>query len=82
MRAPNGLTRVLKASGLLRFWFPVSSMPRDGRDWPLVSDMIAANQRLVVFTSVPSKERTEGIAYQWNHMVENQCELRNPSTLV
>ncbi|MQM05348.1 hypothetical protein Taro_038159 [Colocasia esculenta] len=72
VRAPHGLTRVFKESGLRKYWFPKSRMPRDGRDWPLVSDMIAANQRLVVFTSVPSKERTEGIAYQWNYMVENQ----------
>ncbi|RVW39272.1 PI-PLC X domain-containing protein [Vitis vinifera] len=38
----------------------------------LVSDMIAKNQRLVVFTSAKYKENSEGIAYQWNYMVENQ----------
>lgn len=48
-------------------------MPRNGADWPLVSDMVAKNQRLLVFTSIRSKEQSEGIAYQWNFMVENQC---------
>lgn len=47
-------------------------MPKGGGDWPLVSDMVAKNQRLLVFTSVRSKEQSEGIAYQWNYMVENQ----------
>ncbi|KAK9111148.1 hypothetical protein Scep_018667 [Stephania cephalantha] len=47
-------------------------MPQNGQDWPLVSDMIAKNQRLLVFTSDRSKQESEGIAYQWNYMVENQ----------
>lgn len=71
VQAPNGLTNVFNASGLLKFWFPVSKMPQNGQDWPLVNDMIASNQRLLVFTSIRSKQATEGIAYQWNFMVEN-----------
>jgi len=49
-------------------------MPKNGQDWPLVSDMVQNNQRLLVFTSIQSKEASEGIAYQWNYMVENQCK--------
>ncbi|CAN6300544.1 unnamed protein product [Urochloa humidicola] len=71
VHAPNGLTNVFNASGLLKYWFPVSKMPQNGQDWPLVSDMVASNQRLLVFTSISSKQSTEGIAYQWNFMVEN-----------
>ncbi|ONI18969.1 hypothetical protein PRUPE_3G250100 [Prunus persica] len=72
VEAPNGLTNVFKASGLMNYWFPVTSMPKNGQDWPLVSDMVAKNQRLLVFTSKSAKEQSEGIAYQWNYMVENQ----------
>lgn len=50
-----------------------NSMPKGGQDWPLVKDMVSNNQRLLVFGSVKSKEQSEGIAYQWNYMVENQC---------
>ncbi|KAL5219331.1 hypothetical protein ABZP36_020015 [Zizania latifolia] len=71
VHAPNGLTNVFKASGLLKYWFPVSKMPQNGKDWPLVSDMVTSNQRLLVFTSIRSKQASEGIAYQWNFMVEN-----------
>ncbi|GMI66218.1 PHOSPHOLIPASE C-LIKE 1 [Hibiscus trionum] len=69
---PNGLTKVFTDAGLMKYWFPVSKMPKHGGDWPLVSDMVASNQRLLVFTSIKSKEASEGIAYQWNYMVENQ----------
>ncbi|KAG9132663.1 hypothetical protein Leryth_016708 [Lithospermum erythrorhizon] len=72
---PNGLTNLFRDTGLMKYWFPVASMPKNGEDWPLVSDMVAKNQRLIVFTSVESKEKSEGIAYQWNYMVENQCKL-------
>ncbi|KAK6152638.1 hypothetical protein DH2020_012277 [Rehmannia glutinosa] len=72
VRTPNGLTKVLTDAGLMKYWFPLSKMPKNGQDWPLVSDMVADNQRLVVFTSFKSKENSEGIAYQWNYMVENQ----------
>uniref|UniRef100_A0A453JI78 PI-PLC X domain-containing protein n=1 Tax=Aegilops tauschii subsp. strangulata TaxID=200361 RepID=A0A453JI78_AEGTS len=71
VHAPNGLTNVFKASGLQKYWFPVSNMPKDGQEWPLVSEMVTSNQRLLVFTSARSKQVTEGIAYQWNFMVEN-----------
>ncbi|KAL8554527.1 hypothetical protein ACS0TY_002641 [Phlomoides rotata] len=69
---PNGLTNVFNASGLKKFWFPVSRMPKNGGDWPTVDDMVRQNQRLVVFTSKSSKEYSEGIAYEWRYVVENQ----------
>ncbi|XP_074297767.1 PI-PLC X domain-containing protein At5g67130-like [Silene latifolia] len=50
-------------------------MPKNGGDWPTVDDMVQKNQRLLVFTSVKSKEASEGIAYNWNYVLENQCEL-------
>ncbi|KAJ4898802.1 PLC-like phosphodiesterases superfamily protein [Raphanus sativus] len=68
----RGLTKVFKASGLSKFLFPVSRMPKDGKDWPTVNDMVKQNQRLVVFTSKKGKEASEGLAYQWDYMVENQ----------
>lgn len=74
VQGPKGLTNVFKASGLMKYWFPVSKMPKKGEDWPLVRDMVAKNQRLLVFTSDKSKEQSEGIAYQWNYMVENHCK--------
>lgn len=74
VKAPNGLTKVFTDAGLMKYWFPLTSMPQNGEDWPLVSDMVAKNQRLLVFTSVKSKQESEGIAYQWNYMVENQCK--------
>lgn len=70
--SPQGLTKVFNASGLTKYWFPVSRMPKDGGDWPLLSDMISQNQRLLVFTSKSAKEASEGIAYEWNYVVENQ----------
>ncbi|CAN1794812.1 PI-PLC X domain-containing protein At5g67130 [Linum perenne] len=72
VKAPNGLSKLFNSSGLNKFWFPVSKMPKGGRDWPLVKDMVADNQRLIVFTSDQSKQESEGIAYQWNFVVENQ----------
>lgn len=55
-------------------------MPKNGSDWPLLSDMISKNQRLLVFTSKKSKEASEGIAYEWNYVVENQCKKRSNLT--
>ncbi|KAF9603943.1 hypothetical protein IFM89_039163 [Coptis chinensis] len=72
VETPNGLTNVFTSAGLMKYWFPLSKMPQNGKDWPLVSDMVANNQRLIVFTSKRAKQDTEGIAYQWNYMVENQ----------
>ncbi|THU51026.1 hypothetical protein C4D60_Mb06t26670 [Musa balbisiana] len=70
--SPMGLTKVFNASGLFKYWFPVSRMPKNGGDWPLLSDMISRNQRLLVFTSKSAKEASEGIAYEWTYIVENQ----------
>lgn len=72
--SPQGLTKVFNAAGLRKFWFPVSRMPKDGGNWPVIDDMISKNQRLVVFTSKSSKEASEGIAYEWRYVVENQCK--------
>ncbi|CAN6439309.1 unnamed protein product [Victoria cruziana] len=70
---PQGLSRLFFEAGLNEFWFPVARMPKYGvGDWPTVADMINRNQRLVVFTSKMSKEDSEGIAYQWKYLVENQ----------
>ncbi|WOL15072.1 PI-PLC X domain-containing protein [Canna indica] len=70
--SPMGLTKVFNASGLMKYWFPVARMPKNGGDWPLLSDMISRNQRLLVFTSKSAKEASEGIAYEWRYVVENQ----------
>ncbi|XP_010526724.1 PREDICTED: PI-PLC X domain-containing protein At5g67130 isoform X3 [Tarenaya hassleriana] len=70
--SPQGLTKVFNTSGLSKYWFPISRMPKNGENWPAVDDMVKQNQRLVVFTSRKDKESSEGIAYQWNYMVENQ----------
>ncbi|XP_009147889.1 PI-PLC X domain-containing protein At5g67130 isoform X1 [Brassica rapa] len=72
VKSPKGLTRVFDTAGLRKFMFPVTRMPKNGGDWPKLDDMIRQNQRLLVFTSDRSKEATEGIAYQWKFMVENQ----------
>lgn len=38
--SPNGLTKVFHAAGLRPFWFPISRMPKNGGDWPIIDDMI------------------------------------------
>lgn len=65
----------------MQYMFPVTSMPKDGSDWPTVASMIASNQRFVVFTSAKTKEASEGIAYQWNYVVENECKCNEYSSL-
>lgn len=75
VNSPKGLTNVFNAAGLRKYWFPAAQMPSDGRDWPTVDSMVRQNYRLVVFTSKSSKQATEGIAYEWKYLVENQCEL-------
>ncbi|KAL3646295.1 hypothetical protein CASFOL_011475 [Castilleja foliolosa] len=70
--SPNGLTNVFNASGLSRYLFPLSQMPKNGGDWPTVDRMVKKNHRLVVFTSKKSKQASEKIAYEWNYVVENQ----------
>ncbi|XP_049935156.1 PI-PLC X domain-containing protein At5g67130-like [Nymphaea colorata] len=73
VKVPQGLSRLFFEAGLNEFWFPVTRMPKYGvGDWPTVSNMIKRNQRLVVFTSKMNKEDSEGIAYQWTYVVENQ----------
>ncbi|CAH9139215.1 unnamed protein product [Cuscuta epithymum] len=68
----GGLTSIFTKAGLMKYMFPVENMPKHGEDWPRVSDMIKNNHRLIVFTSIESKEQTEKIAYQWKYMVENK----------
>ncbi|KAL2905351.1 hypothetical protein RDABS01_004061 [Bienertia sinuspersici] len=82
VKAPKGLSKVFKASGLMKYWFPVSKMPKNGQNWPLVKDMVAKNQRLVVFTSDKTKQRSEGIAYQWSYMgmEPGKCPKRKESS--
>ncbi|KAI7745146.1 hypothetical protein M8C21_005804 [Ambrosia artemisiifolia] len=70
--SPRGLTKVFDAAGLTKYMFPVSRMPKNGSDWPTITDMVKQNQRLLVFTSKSSKEASEGIAYEWTYVVENQ----------
>jgi hypothetical protein len=74
VHTPKGLTNLFTSAGLDKYWFPVSKMPKKGDDWPTVTEMVQANHRLIVFTSDASKEAAEGIAYQWKHMVENECK--------
>lgn len=75
VQSTDGLTKVFNAAGLKDYMFPLASMPKNGEDWPLISDMITKNQRLIVFTSKRAKEASEGIAYVWNYVVENQCKM-------
>ncbi|KAG5522963.1 hypothetical protein RHGRI_034944 [Rhododendron griersonianum] len=72
VETPNGLAKVLNVSGLTKYKLPLSKMARYGGDWPRVKDMVAANQRLVVFSSAKTKEESEGIGYQGNFVVEYQ----------
>lgn len=67
----QGLSKVFNSAGLNKYLFPVSQMPKNGGDWPTVDDMVQKNQRLVVFTSKKNKE-SEGFAYEWDYVVENQ----------
>ncbi|XWS29822.1 hypothetical protein CRYUN_Cryun24cG0063300 [Craigia yunnanensis] len=73
VHAPKGLTKLFTNAGLDKYWFPVSKMPKKGEDWPTVNEMVQANHRLLVFTSVASKEAEEGIAYQWKYILENEA---------
>ncbi|CAA6663795.1 unnamed protein product [Spirodela intermedia] len=72
VKTPRGLTGVLAAAGLTKFLLPMARMPKAGGDWPLVGDMVRRNERLLVFTSNSTKEASEGIAYTWRYVVENQ----------
>lgn len=75
VRAPKGLTKLFTHAGLTKYWYPVTAIPINGKDWPSVTDMVARNHRLLVFSNVASKEADEGIAYQWRYMVENERKL-------
>lgn len=77
VKTSDALKKVFNASGLMKYWFPVSKMPKDGGNWPSVKEMIDNNERLVVFSSNKSKEKQEGIAYQWNYMVETKCKKQS-----
>nr|GEY57209.1 PI-PLC X domain-containing protein At5g67130-like [Tanacetum cinerariifolium] len=72
VKSSNGLTKIFDAAGLRKYMFPVSQMPKNGGDWPTITDMVKQNRRLIVFTSIKSKEASEGIAYEWSYIVENQ----------
>lgn len=76
VHTPKGLSTLFANAGLDKYWYPVSKMPKRGEDWPTVTQMVQDNHRLLVFTSVSSKEVDEGIAYQWRYMVENECKWR------
>lgn len=75
MHSSKGLTKLFTDAGLFKYWFPVSEMPSGSGDWPTVTTMVAKNHRLLVFTSIASKEADEGIAYQWRYIVENECKF-------
>ncbi|XP_051217355.2 PI-PLC X domain-containing protein At5g67130 [Lolium perenne] len=72
VESPKGLTRVFNASGLTRYLFPAWRMPKKGGDWPLLSDMVRDNHRLLAFTSKAAKEAAEGFPHEWRYVVENQ----------
>jgi len=72
VHSPMGLSKVFTAADLMKYWYPISEMPTNGKDWPSVTDMVAKNHRLLVFTSDASKEASEGIAYQWSYLLENE----------
>ncbi|CAD6260527.1 unnamed protein product [Miscanthus lutarioriparius] len=72
VQSPMGLSKVFTAADLMKYWYPISEMPTGGKDWPSVTDMFAKNRRLLVFTSDALKEASEGIAYQWSYLVENE----------
>jgi hypothetical protein len=73
VKTPNGIPNLFANAGLMKYWYPVSSMPQNGADWPTLAQILQRNQRLIVFTDVSSKEATEGVAYQWRYTTENQC---------
>ncbi|KAJ1256371.1 hypothetical protein BS78_K042300 [Paspalum vaginatum] len=72
VRSPMGLSKIFTAADLMKYWYPISEMPTNGKGWPSVTDMVAKNHRLLVFTSDASKEASEGIAYQWSYLLENE----------
>ncbi|KQJ86917.1 PI-PLC X domain-containing protein At5g67130 [Brachypodium distachyon] len=79
VHSPMGLSKLFTAANLMKYWYPILEMPTNGKDWPSVTDMVAKNHRLLVFTSDASKEASEGIAYQWSYLLEN--ESGDPGTV-
>ncbi|GMI68818.1 hypothetical protein like AT5G67130 [Hibiscus trionum] len=73
VRTPHALTKLFTNAGLKKYWFPVSKMPQNGEDWPTVNQMVQLNHRLLVFSSVATKETREGIGYQWKYFLENEA---------
>ena len=71
VHAIKGLTKVFINAGISKCWLLVSKIPKNGEYLPTVTEMIAKNQHLVVITSMPSKETTEGIGYQWRYITKN-----------
>jgi hypothetical protein len=69
------LSKLFTNADLVKYWYPVSNMPTNGKDWPTVTEMVSKNHRLLVFTSDSSKEASEGIAYQWRYFLENECKI-------
>lgn len=82
VHAPMGLSKLFTSADLVKYWYPVSEMPTNGKDWPSVTDMVAKNRRLLVFTSDASKEASEGIAYQWKYLLENERKFSKSSCLL
>ncbi|KAI0507778.1 hypothetical protein KFK09_013906 [Dendrobium nobile] len=78
VESPGGLNKVFRSAGLMKYWFPVSRMPNNDGDWPLLSDMISKNQRLIVFTSNSTKEASEGIAYQQRYVEQYKDQGERP----
>ncbi|XP_020581190.1 PI-PLC X domain-containing protein At5g67130 isoform X2 [Phalaenopsis equestris] len=72
VRAPKGLSRLFANADLMKYLYPLTEMPANGKDWPTITEMVEKNYRLLVFTSVASKEADEGIAYQWRYVLENE----------
>ncbi|CAN6236748.1 unnamed protein product [Urochloa humidicola] len=74
--APGSLADLFHAAGLTKYRFPIHNMPSSSNNgnssWPLLRDMIASNHRLLVFTSKQGKQATDGLAYQWDYVLENQ----------
>ncbi|WOL20224.1 hypothetical protein Cni_G29028 [Canna indica] len=59
VRTPKGLSKLFADADLVKFWYPIFEMPRNGMEWPSATDMVAKNHRLLVFTSDVSKEDNE-----------------------
>ena len=72
VHAIKGLTKVFINAGISKCWLLVSKIPKNGEYLPTVTEMITKNQCLVVLTSMPLKEATESIAYQWRYITENE----------